>query len=38
MNIINGILAFLGFVFVGVICLFLICAMIISGRYDKDDE
>lgn len=38
MNIINGILAFLGFVFVGFICLFLICAMIISGRYDQDDE
>ena len=38
MNIIMDIFAFFGIVFIAMILLFLICAMIISGRYDNDDE
>jgi Na+-transporting methylmalonyl-CoA/oxaloacetate decarboxylase gamma subunit len=38
MNIIIGIFTFFGIVFVAIILLFLIAAMIVAGRYDKDDE
>lgn len=38
MNIIMGIFAFFGVVFVTIIILFLLCAMIVSGRSDNDDE
>lgn len=38
MNIIMGIFAFFGIVFIAMILIFLIAVMIVSGRYDKDDE
>ncbi len=38
MNILIGILAFFGLVFLILILMFLISAMIVAGRYGKDDE